>query len=163
MSCQHIWNLFVHIACKPAIKCLKVSVFLELKHHSGDFFIQVTPLFLDEHSIEPNWGISDGFWIEVMRDSFCFVTCCTATAYGCSANGSPTLKKSLLKRFPLFFTFFTAYFFGRLLFGRVPPLWSCSCYRTRTWPRSRRGWTQNCPAIVLLTCQMIFHLFLIRL
>ena len=46
-----------------------------------------------------------------MRDSFCFVTCCTATAYGCSANGSPTLKKSLLRSF-LFFTFFVAYFLG---------------------------------------------------
>jgi len=34
----------------PPIKCLKVSVFLELKHHSGDFFIKVTPL-LHRHCI----------------------------------------------------------------------------------------------------------------
>ena len=71
------------------------------------------------------------------------------------------LEKIITKEF--LFLLFLWLFFGRLLFGRVPPLWSCSCYRTRTWPRSRRGWTQNCPAIVLLTCQIIFYLFLIRL
>ena len=65
--------------------------------HSGD-----SPVF---------GGAFNGFWIEVMRDSFCFVTCCTATAYGCSANGSPTLKKSLL-RSSFFYFFVPGLFFG---------------------------------------------------
>ena len=64
--------------------------------HSGD-----SPVF---------GGISDGFWIEVTRDRFCFVTCCTATAYGCSANGSPTLKKSLHRS--SFFLLFCGFFLG---------------------------------------------------
>ena len=99
-------------------------------------------------------------WILDGSDERQFLTCCTATAYGCSANGSPTLKNHYIGAL---FSAFLWLFFGRLLFGRGPPLWSCSCCRTRTWPRSRRGWTQNCPTSVLLTCQIIFHLLLIRL
>ena len=60
-----------------------------------------------------------GFWIEVMRDSFCFVTCCTATAYGCSANGSPTLKKSLLRSSFLLLCFL-AYFFWETFIWESP-------------------------------------------
>ena len=154
------WKLFLNIACKPPIKCLKVSVLLELKHHSGDFFIQVTPLFwrsiqfirIEESTMESGWK-----WWETV-----FVLSPAAQPLHMAAPRMARQPwKIITKEFP-FFYFFCGLFLGRLLFGRVPPLWSCSCCRTRTWPRSRRGWTQNCPAIVLLTCQMIFHLFLIR-
>ena len=87
----------------PSIEGLEVSIFLQLENDSRDLFVQVAALLLQFEISKNEIKIHDTFKPPKMKSKYWYfqnteillLTCWTATAYGCSANGSPTLSQKL--------------------------------------------------------------------